>query len=156
MTTTTPRTDAEKVTCINQALSWLESGIDEATTVRLLRNKFKMSRATAYRDVKQARENMMLPRFSNGGLEARDRLLQNIRFTLAQITLQIQEAEEVNPQLVQLQLKLVKEEKNLLLMGAMGLGTTHPSPNPLRRRSSLHTTNTHPADHVRLPSACPL
>ena len=136
MTTTTPRTDAEKVTCINQALSWLESGIDEATTVRLLRNKFKMSRATAYRDVKQARENMdMLPRFSNGGpLEARDRLLQNIRFTLAQITLQIQDAEEVNPQLVQLQLKLVKEEKNLLLMGGHGAGYNTPKPEPVTEK----------------------
>ena len=59
---------------------------------------------------------------------------QNIRFTLAQITLQIQDAEEVNPQLVQLQLKLVKEEKNLLLMGGHGAGYNSPKPEPITEK----------------------
>jgi hypothetical protein len=136
MTDFNRRTTAESTTCIEQAISWLESGVDQATTVRLLRNKYKISRATAYRDVKQAAENMeALPQYTMGGpLEVRDRLLQTIRYTLAKVSIQIDEAEELNPQLIQLQLKLVKQEKDLMAMGGHGKGYNSPKSDPIAER----------------------
>ena len=130
------RTDAEMATCLQQAMSWLESGVDQATTVRLLRNKYKLSRATAYRDVKQAADNMeQLPKFSMGGpLEVRDRLLQCIRYTLARVSDQINEAEEIDPQLIALQLKLVKQEAQLMAMGGHGSGYNSPKPDPVTEK----------------------
>ena len=129
----TSRTDAERTTAVMHAKGLLDSGIDQSTAVRIMRMKYKTSRATAYRDVKQAisqREGE--ERFTPGGpLEARDRLLVQIRFTLAKVTMQIEESEEINPQLIQLQLKLTKQEKDLLAMGGHGAGYNSPKPDPV-------------------------